>query len=80
MTSDVTLRSPDGLRGAYVYLCAGTTAMWLVRAEKYPEHHEGGLWFGGRVLWGHEQETRDAAGAVAERWVDDGVLPDGEAS
>lgn len=75
MTTDVKLRSADGRRGALVYLAAGTTSTWRIRAEKYPEHGDGGLWFGGRVLWGHDQTSQAAAVEIANRWVEDGELP-----
>ncbi|MEV1331148.1 hypothetical protein AB0J20_16400 [Micromonospora costi] len=72
------LRSADGTRGAEVYLCAGTLSTYRIRVEKYPEHwdHMGDAsWWGGRVLWGHDQPTMTAAVEVANRWVIDGALP-----
>lgn len=78
MTAFVDLRSEDGTRGAHVYLVADSEATWRIRAEKYPDHHDGGLWFGGRVLWGYDQTYREAAEVLARRWVDDGELPQGQ--
>ena len=61
-------------RGAEVYLCAGTSSTWRIRAEMYPDDKEPG-WFGGKVLWGHDQDTLEKAEAIARRWTEDGVLP-----
>lgn len=70
------LRSSDRQRGAEVYLCVGTPRTWRIRVEKYPEHTEAGTgWFGGRVLWGHDQESKKAALEIAQAWVNKGALP-----
>lgn len=70
------LTSRDRTRSAYVYLVAGTESTYRTRAEKYPENGEPGSdWFGGRVLWGADQTSMEAAVEVAERWVNDGELP-----
>lgn len=80
---DDTLRSRDGARGALIYPVAGSAGkLWRIRAEKYPDHGTEGShrWFGGRVLWGHDKGTREAAMAVARAWVQDAVLPEGESA
>ena len=80
MDADTKLTNRDHTRGALVYLFAGAhlAGRYMVRAEKYPEHWGGGTgWYGGRVLWGHDQATKEEALDIARRWVDDGVLPEG---
>jgi hypothetical protein len=63
-------------RRAEVYLVAGTDSTWRIRAELYPGHSEPASgWFGGRVLWGHDQPTEAAAREIARRWTQEGVLP-----
>lgn len=59
------------------YTPEGEPAVWRIRAERFPEHVNAGPhgWFGGRVLWGHDQEAREAAEAIAWVWVAEGILP-----
>jgi hypothetical protein len=77
--TEKTLRSADGTRGADIFQVAGGDR-YQIQAHKYPASHdhmlEGGLWFGGRILWGLDQDSMEAAVAVAAEWVDGGVLPD----
>jgi hypothetical protein len=51
-------------------------AVWRIRVEKFPEHVNAGLhgWFGGRVLWDHDQAVRENAETIALAWVADGIL------
>jgi hypothetical protein len=64
-------------RRAVAYRVAGSDPeVWRIRAEKFPEHvNAGSGWFGGRVLWEHDQASREDAEAIALTWVADGILP-----
>lgn len=72
------IRSADGTRGADIFHVAGGRG-YRIRAHKYPASHdhmlENGLWFGGRILWGLDQDSMESAAAVAAQWVEGGVLP-----
>jgi hypothetical protein len=73
----IEMKGGAHFRRAHVYRVANSEPeVWRIRAEKFPEHCNAGTgWFGGRVLWGHDQAVREDAEAIAKVWVADGVLP-----
>jgi hypothetical protein len=74
LNSSVARPSP---RRAVVYEVVSQPGTFHVRAELYPEHTEpSSRWFGGRVLWGHDQPTEALAQKLAGRWVKEGLLPE----
>ena len=65
-------------RRAYAYRVVDSNPeVWRIRIEQFPEHVEPGFhgWYGGRVLWGSDQSSREGAEAIARTWAEDGVLP-----
>lgn len=62
-------------RDAYVYLAAGMENTYRIRAERYPDD-DGTGWFGGKVLWGCDQDSREKADRIAADWIEHGVLPE----
>ena len=63
------------MRRAVVYQVVSGPALgrWRIRLEVVPETVG---WVGGQVLWGHDQDTEEAAEAIAEGWVARGARPD----
>jgi hypothetical protein len=66
-----------GERRAEIYEVVGSPCTFRIRAERYPGHAEPASgWFGGRVLWGHDQDSRAKALEIAREWIDNGTLPE----
>jgi hypothetical protein len=61
-------------RGAEIYLCFGTSSTWRIRVQQYPDNEPG--WFGGKILWGHDQDSQDKAYVIAAQWTERGILPE----
>lgn len=76
LTEDGRVTCAGSSRSAVVYPVAGSSpVMWRVRAEKHPDDEPG--WSGGKVLWGHDQPTREEAAVIGAAWAERGELPVG---
>jgi hypothetical protein len=75
-TNWAQLDNPAESRRAHVYEVAGQPGTFRVRAENPTLHSEPtSMWWGGIVLWGHDQPTLEDAIALAAEWVEEGKLP-----
>lgn len=64
-------------RGWEIYRISNTNK-WRIQLFLYPEHTQAGRilsWYGGRILWGFDQETEAKAHAIAIQWKRDGIFP-----
>lgn len=78
MSMFIEVKGGTDFRRAYVYRVVNSDPeVWRIRAEKFPEHGAAGShgWYGGKVLWDHDQAVRENAEAIAKAWVADGALP-----
>jgi hypothetical protein len=67
---------PQRDRGAYIYEIVGQPGMWRIRLQLYPEHSQGGGWYGGRILWGYDQPYQSKAQKIADDWIVFGKMPE----
>ncbi len=63
-------------RDAHVYEVANQPGVWRIRLQLYPEHSTGGVWWGGRVLWGFDQDSKEGADYIANRWIKYAEFPE----
>ena len=75
---DISWMNDDRTRGAVIYEVANVPGVYRIRLHRYPDNGPGVPygWFGGKVLWGHDQDSEEAAIVIAKRWTDEGILPD----
>jgi hypothetical protein len=65
-------------RDFHIYQLANNPNIWRIRLHLYPEHSgygESRNWYGGRILWGYDQESYKEAHKIAMRWKKYGEIP-----
>jgi hypothetical protein len=67
---------PQTDRDSHIYECVNAPGVFRIRLCLYPEHtYSSRGWYGGKVLWGFDQDTFKKANTIGNRWIKYGEYP-----